>query len=41
MSNKYKTVKYKILKCFSHFSMTNVNSLVELSLSDMIKVLYI
>ena len=38
MSNESKTVKCTILKTFSHFSVTNVNCIVELLLSEMIKV---
>ena len=41
MSNECKTVKYIILKNFSHFSMTNVDGIVELSISDMILYIYI
>ena len=32
------TVKYTILKSFSHFSVTNVDCIVELLLSKMIKI---
>ena len=32
VSNDCKIVKYTILKIFSHFSVTNVDSIVELSL---------
>ena len=38
MSNECKTVKYTILKTFIHFSETNVDCIVELLLSEMIKV---
>ena len=41
MSNECKTIKYTILKLFSHFSLTNVDCIVELLLSEMIKYLYI
>ena len=38
MSNDCKTVKYTILKIFSNFSVKNVDCIVELFLSEMIKI---
>ena len=38
MSNDCKTVKYTILKAFSHFSVTTVDCIVALLISEMIKI---
>ena len=40
VSNEYKTIKYTILKTFGHFSVTNVDSIDELSLSIQVFVYF-